>query len=237
MKHILIFVLLTIVPIAQCLRPRMNLYTFRMLGQMSDVTELSTKTDNKIITRMKRVISSSLFFLASSCVVYAEAKECVTSSNPQVTTISCRQLGLLDGRLRGCQSIENCLSTSARAAVKYVSPYQFSFGNLDEITVESAFSVLQDAIKLEGLTILKSDEINHYILAAEKNVPKQPTGSSLFYEFLLKNTGCDRLVLYRAVVDKTVLLYPLQQPVSDFGALQNRLNGVFTRTGWLKVGE
>ena len=85
------------------------------------------------------------------------------------------------------------------------------------------------------MKILKADEEHHYILAADKNVPKQPAGASLFFEFIIRD-GEDKLVLQRGVVDKTVFLYPLQQPVSDFGALNNRLEGVLGRTGWLRVG-
>jgi aspartate carbamoyltransferase catalytic subunit len=56
-----------------------------------------------------------------------------------------------------------------------------------------AFSILEHYPKLEGLKILQSDDKSHYLLAAEKDVPKQPKGASLFYEFLMK----DDFVLYR----------------------------------------
>jgi hypothetical protein len=80
----------------------------------------------------------------------------------------------------------------------------------------------------------------HYLLAAEKgsdNVSRQgkpqPAGSSLFYEFLLRPQ--ENLVLYRAVVDKTVFVYPLQQPVTDFGVLKEKLAIVLSKTGWRSV--
>jgi hypothetical protein len=52
----------------------------------------------------------------------------------------------------------------------------------------------------------------------------------------LRDSGEDKLVLYRAVVDKTVFLYPLQQPVSDFGALRSKLDSILKSTGWLEIG-
>lgn len=61
----------------------------------------------------------------------------------------------------------------------------------------------------------------------------QPAGSSLFYEFLLRPD--EKLVLYRAVVDKTVFVYPLQQPVSDFGVLKEKLTTILSKTGWCSI--
>ena len=75
----------------------------------------------------------------------------------------------------------------------------------------------------------------YYLLAAQKSVPKQPVGSSLFYEFLLLPS--ERAVLYHAVVDKTVFVYPLQQPVSDFGALNDMLNRVRVHTGFKQEAQ
>ena len=198
--------------------------------------------------------------------------ECTTETNPSATVISCRRLGLVGGSLQGCQSQENCFSSSAKAAAKYSSPWRYDF---ESKTSDEAFAKLSNAVEKEGLRILKSDALTHYLLgasliilrpkhkyfntfmshiypsqthlcltflsqiiqltAAEKNVPKQPTGASLFYEFLLRDNGEEKLVLYRGVVDKTVLLYPLQQPVSDFNALNNRLDGILKRLQWLKL--
>ena len=158
--------------------------------------------------------------------------ECVSSSNPSITTVSCRKLGLVDGRLRGCAANENCFSSSAKAATKYIPPWTFEFSDKDAYI---AWSHLKEVITSSGLKVLKSTD--EYILAAEKgsDVPKQPVGSSLFYEFLLRPE--DKLVLERGLVDKTIFVYPLQQPVSDFGALLNRLNGIKEKVGWLTVGE
>eukprot|EP01036_Dinobryon_divergens_P035285 gene35285-45691_t len=177
-----------------------------------------------------------------SSLAFAEAevteiqRDCKSESNPQTTTTFCRKLGLIGGRLRGCDANENCISTSAKAASKYGPPWTYAF-IAERDRLYDPWETLRSALLEEGLTILQSREDTGYILAAEKNVPRQPKGASLFYEFLLKRAESDRLVLYRAVVDKTVFVYPLQQPVSDFGALENRLQGVFQRTGWLKIGE
>ena len=71
----------------------------------------------------RHVINLSLFSQASSLSLilckpsYATetpppAGTCITTSNPSTTVQFCRQLGLENGRLRGCQANENCLSTS-----------------------------------------------------------------------------------------------------------------------------
>jgi hypothetical protein len=158
---------------------------------------------------------------------------CTTESNPQTTVVSCRQLGLKDdGRLLGCLANENCLSTSATSATKYSSPWKYSAQNTDE-----AWTLLRAALENQGLKVLQADPITHYMLGAEKGTARQgqpqPAGSSLFYEFLLKPE--EKMVLYRAVVDKTVFLYPLQQPVTDFGVLKDRLAGIISKTGWTSV--
>lgn len=180
-------------------------------------------------------ISASFSFchLQPSLAVAPKLGECVEENNPSATIITCRKLGMVKGSLQGCQSQENCFSTSAKAASKYSSPWRYDFNTK---SIDKAWEKLVNAVEAEGLKVLKKDETMHYILAAEKNVPKVPVGSSLFYEFLLKDNTEEKLVLYRGVVDKTVLLYPLQTPVSDFGALNNRLDGILKRTGWLKVG-
>jgi hypothetical protein len=140
--------------------------------------------------------------------------------------VTCREIGVVGSRLRGCKANENCFSTSSKTPTKKQQPWYFG----ESLSPTDAFTVLKDAVQLEGLAVLQARESDLYILAAEKNAPKQPAGSSLFYEFLLRPD--DTVVLYRAVVDKTVFVYPLQQPVSDFGALNARLEGVFKRTGF-----
>lgn len=149
-----------------------------------------------------------------------------------------RRLGLQRGRLQGCQANENCFSTSSTASGKYLPPWTYRdtiSANNPELAWKSLLVALQD----QGLKVLqdtrrsKPTENLYYLLAAEKDVPKQPPGASLFYEFLLRPD--DELVLYRAIVDKTVFIYPMQQPVTDFGALQSRLDAVRNSLGWAKV--
>jgi len=184
----------------------------------------------------KRILSSSSIFISSSFILplsllslpsdafgieTPKLGECITESNPQVTTQFCRQVGLTtDGRLRGCNANENCFSTSAKAAAKRTNPWHYKGSS------EAAFQEIKVAAELEGLTILKAKEAT-YILAAQKNVPKQPAGSSIFYEFLVRPE--DQAVLYRGVVDKTIFLYPLQQPVSDFGAIESMFDKILKR--------
>ena len=154
---------------------------------------------------------------------------CTSESNPQITTVSCRRLGLTpEKRLLGCLATENCFSTSAKSN-KYVSPWVY----LPSLTGPQAKEVLKVAAEENGLKVLK--DVDMYLLAAERDVPKQVPGSSLFYEFLVKPD--DHIVLYRAFVDKTAFLYPLQQPVSDQGALEGKLRAIRAKTGWRTVSE
>ena len=193
----------------------------------------------------------SLSLLLHSQVVYADEKPpapgtCATTSNPSTTTQWCRELGLKEGRLRGCQANENCFSTSSKAATKYLSPWQYEFSPLS-LSTKSSTTTLEDevwdnlkiACQVNGLKILQDKKVDdqRYLLAAEKgsNVPQQPGGSSLFYEFTLRPT--DKLILYRAVVDKTIFLYPLQQPVSDFGALKSKLNAIRDSAKFSQIGS
>lgn len=172
-------------------------------------------------------IYSALMFSLPTAVFSMETPklgECITESNPQVTTQFCRQLGLTsDGRLRSCNANENCFSTSSKAAAKRTKPWRFT-GSAD-----ATFQEIKVAAELEGLKILKVKD-SSYILAAQKNVPKQPAGSSIFYEFLVRPE--ENVVLYRGVVDKTIFLYPLQQPVSDFGAIESMFDKILTRCGF-----
>jgi len=158
------------------------------------------------------------------------ADGCITESNPSVTTTFCRRLGLQKGRLRGCAATENCFSSSAIAAEKYLPPWSYSFRNTP---TEDAWKELQVGVETQGLKILQLRPDQHYILAAQKATSRQPAGASNFYEFLLRPE--DALVLTRAVVDKTVYVYPLQQPVTDFGLLRAKLDDVRSSLGWLIV--
>ena len=136
---------------------------------------------------------------------------CQTDSNPSLTTQTCRRVGLTkNNRLLGCLANENCFSSSS-TSTKYTSPWFYS----ESLTPEQTLSILKVAAAENGLKVLKEQTTsgNFYLLAAERDVPKQAPGSSLFYEFLLKPD--DHIVLIRAFVDKTLFVYPLQQPVNQ----------------------
>ena len=153
-----------------------------------------------------------------------ELGQCISESNPQTTTITCRQVGLVDGRIRGCNANENCFSTSASSATKRLSPRHYT-SNEDD-----TFLILRTAIQSENLKILKTNPNIYYVLAAEKNLyPNQPSGSSIFYEFMLKPE--DKVILYRGVIDKSIFVYPLQQPVSDFNVIKNKMNIILSKCG------
>ena len=166
-------------------------------------------------------------------LVSASGDDCTSETNNSGATISfCRPLGLdRKGSLKKCESNTNCYSSSSKAAERYLTPWSYSIKDYKDDS-KKAWSSLEEEILKEGLTIIKDDREGYYLLAAElgAKVPKQPAGSSLFYEFLLK--PADSLVLQRAIVDKTVMLYPLQQPVSDFGALKGRLDNVRIGLQW-----
>ena len=158
---------------------------------------------------------------------------CQSDSNPSLTTQTCRRVGLTkENRLLGCLANENCFSSSS-TSTKYTSPWLYS----ESLTAEQTLSILKVAAAENGLKVLKEQTTpgNYYLLAAERDVPKQAPGSSLFYEFLLKPD--DHIVLIRAFVDKTVFVYPLQQPVSDQGALEGKLKAIREKTGQWKTKE
>ena len=150
---------------------------------------------------------------------------CKEDVTPSRTVVVCREFGVVNGGLRSCKANENCVATASRTPTKRSQPWRFGY-----LSSSDAFKVLRDAVQLEGLTVLQAKEESLYLLAAEKDVPRQPQGSSLFYEFLVKPE--DGVVLQRAVVDTTVFIYPVQQPVSDFGALSAKLDGILKRTGF-----
>jgi hypothetical protein len=155
---------------------------------------------------------------------------CLSESNPSTTTVSCRRVGLTsEKRLLGCIANENCFSTSAKST-KYISPWVYA----ESLTPEQVLEIIKVSAEENGLKVLKQTA-DGYLLAAERDVPKQAPGASLFYEFYIK--PADHIVLYRAFVDKTIFVYPLQQPVSDQGALQEKLSAIRSKTGWKTVAE
>jgi hypothetical protein len=180
--------------------------------------------------------------LACSPVLASPGDTCNAEDVAGGTVSFCRELGLVKDRLRGCSAKENCFSSSAISAGQYSAPWLYNFANDDNNAVEEAkraFGALKVAATKAGLTILRARDEDFYLLTAQRGsdvkIGKQPAGSSLFYEFLLRPT--DGLVLHRGVVDKTVYIFPLQQPVSDFGALNEKLTEIRNSLGWLNYGE
>jgi hypothetical protein len=167
-----------------------------------------------------------LLYSASALTTNEVATKLASTQGANVQ--SSRKIGLVKGTLRGCSADENCFSTSARSAGKQISPWTYQ-GSFDADKPDLVWSRIVQACKENGLTVLQNKHEegstdDYYLLAAEKDVDKQPAGSSLFYEFVIRPV--DKIVLQRAFVDKTVFVYPIQQPVSDFGALQGRLSSV-----------
>ena len=197
----------------------------------------------KVARRASATLSLLSILSCSPDLTRAAADENCSSTTSAITgaTVdSCRRLGLIKGTLRGCRANENCFSTSAVAAGKNRPPWTYD-GIADNIDGAEAAKLISLAMEASGLKVLQSKVIEEgteryfYILGAERgdSREKQPAGSSLSYEFKL--IPGEKLVLYRAFVDKTVFLYPLQEPVSDFGALDARLDDIRGRVGWLKV--
>jgi hypothetical protein len=104
----------------------------------------------------KSALLSAILVISPIDSAYAKTfPKCVTESNPQTTTISCRQLGLKDdGRLNGCQANENCFATSATAASKYSSPWRYS----TTFSTDDAYLLLKAAVQSSGLKILQANQ-------------------------------------------------------------------------------
>eukprot|EP00903_Cladosiphon_okamuranus_P006941 g6755.t1 len=153
---------------------------------------------------------------------------CSTTTNPSYSVVSCVRTGLdRNGRLLGCSSSENCLSTSAvKVPGKLGSPWEYSRQTSD---ADRAFASLVEAVKDTAEVTLKTiDAKGYYILAEFPS--KVPPGSVDSVEFLVKPE--DQIVLYRSVSRDTLFLYPLQQPVSDQGKIKERLEGIRKDLGW-----
>jgi len=226
---------------------RLSILLILLSLSLSSRLQSSLSSSRLLLKPLLPSLSLSLsLLLCQPCLAIEEpppSGTCTTTSNPSATIQYCRQLGLENGRLRSCQANENCFSTSSKSASKYISPWQYEFSSKptnEEETLETvAWNKLKQAVEDNGLKILQDKVVDNgqrYLLAAEKgsSVSKQPSGSSLFYEFTLKDE--DKLILFRAVVDKTVFLYPLQQPISDFGALQSKLDAIRNSANFLQVG-
>lgn len=198
-------------------------------------TPFSIKTIRNI--KKKAAAAGVMLGIAVGSPIVGADDQCTSTTSPisGATIDSCRRVGIVKGRLRGCGSSENCFSTTATAAGKYTAPWLAR----SELSTEEIWKILKTAVQESGLKVLQDKDVDgskdRYMLAAEKgdNRDKQPAGSSLFYEFLLR--ADDKLVLQRAHVDKTVFLYPLQQPVSDFGALKSRLDEIQTKSGLFRT--
>ena len=137
---------------------------------------------SKQAIRSFQLISSfAAFTLLYNQPVYAEPPplpdQCTSTSNPSATIITCRRLGLKDERLLGCLSSENCYSTSAKST-RYLSPLVYNTN-----TPGDALEILRVSAQSQGLTILKIDSDKYYLLAAEKDVPKQVRLSAVTYIF------------------------------------------------------
>ncbi|CAM9663126.1 unnamed protein product [Laminaria digitata] len=153
---------------------------------------------------------------------------CSTSTNPSYSMVSCERTGLdRDGRLLGCSSSENCVSTSAvKVPGKLGSPWEYARQTGD---ADRAFASLVRAVESASDATMKTvDTKGHYLLAQFPS--KVPPGSVDSVEFLVK--PADQIVLYRSVSRDTLFLYPLQQPVSDQGKLKERLEGIRKELGW-----
>eukprot|EP00752_Nemacystus_decipiens_P006957 g6243.t1 len=153
---------------------------------------------------------------------------CSTTTNPSYSVVSCVRTGLdRNGRLLGCSSSENCLSTSAvKVPGKLGSPWEYSRQTSD---ADRAFASLVRAVEdTSEVTVKTIDAKGYYILAEFPS--KVPPGSVDSVEFLVKPE--DQIVLYRSVSRDTLFLYPLQQPVSDQGKIKERLEGIRKDLGW-----
>ena len=155
---------------------------------------------SKPAIRSFQLISSvaTAFTLLYNQPVYAEPPplpdQCTSTSNPSATIITCRRLGLKDERLLGCLSSENCFSTSAKST-RYLSPLVYNTN-----TPEDALEILKVSAQSQGLTILRLDNDKHYLLAAEKDVPKQVGLSYICYVLIAYCVCKTCCILYKCII-------------------------------------
>ena len=68
-------------------------------------------------------VASPIVAVASPIVGADDQCTSTTSPVSGATIDTCRRVGIVKGRLRGCGSSENCFSTAATAAGKYTAPW------------------------------------------------------------------------------------------------------------------
>lgn len=96
-----------------------------------------SRDSQRAIVSASIVLASQFVFATATTAEYYDMDpitaaqsqaECSTDTNPSgATTVFCRKLGLVKGRLRGCAANENCYSSSATAAEKYLTPWTYGF--------------------------------------------------------------------------------------------------------------
>eukprot|EP00180_Rhodochaete_pulchella_P001161 Plantae.Rhodophyta-Rhodochaete_pulchella.ctg1983.p1 GENE.Plantae.Rhodophyta-Rhodochaete_pulchella.ctg1983~~Plantae.Rhodophyta-Rhodochaete_pulchella.ctg1983.p1 ORF type:complete len:219 (+),score=24.30 Plantae.Rhodophyta-Rhodochaete_pulchella.ctg1983:284-940(+) len=135
--------------------------------------------------------------------------------------------GLVKGRLAECRADQNCISTtSIRNATKFGPPWTYlpQTGSKTE-----AWAALRDAVLKQPYASLVEDT-GSYMRAEFPGFPKGIDD----VEFLLLPE--DGVVGYRSCSREVIYVYPLTQPISDFGKNRARLDQIRSELGWEQLG-
>jgi uncharacterized protein (DUF1499 family) len=196
---------------------------------------------------------------ATDFATAAGRKDCVTTSDPSKTIVSCRG-NLLDAlvptatttpgavatappnygpaaRLSGISATENGVGTSA---VKNPSRYSPPWSYLPQTSDPAvAWKSLRQAVEssLHGVQVVTATDTYLHVTVPTVRPPLPgvpPAASVDDLEFLLR--PADAVVLYRSASRTSVFVYPLTQPVSDGQANLQRLEGLRQTLGWSRLG-
>jgi uncharacterized protein (DUF1499 family) len=195
---------------------------------------------------------------AADFATAAGRKDCVTTSDPSKTIVSCRG-NLLDAlvpttsegagvtaapnygpaaRLSGISATENGVGTSA---VKNPSRYSPPWSYLPQTSAAPvAWKSLRQSVEssLDGVQVVTATDTYLHVTVPTVSPPLPgvpPAASVDDLEFLLR--PADAVVLYRSASRTSVFVYPLTQPVSDGQANLKRLEGLRQTLGWSLLGE
>ena len=153
-----------------------------------------------------------------------------------------------DGKVRGCPTVNpNCVSTSSLNPRTYASPWTTP---ADVKDLSEAKAVLVDLMLSPSGFGCKLLEEQSSDPPGQWEYVRLSTPSGRFgedqMEFVLTRKTLDRnwqgdsqlglLVFFRSMTSEIRYIYPIQQPVSDFGAQEKRLKRIRDELGWRLVG-
>eukprot|EP01026_Neomeris_dumetosa_P057597 TRINITY_DN5307_c0_g1_i11.p3 TRINITY_DN5307_c0_g1~~TRINITY_DN5307_c0_g1_i11.p3 ORF type:complete len:252 (-),score=19.65 TRINITY_DN5307_c0_g1_i11:133-795(-) len=202
-------------------------------------TPIQNKIQNKLCRR------DVLFSLSSFIPVFVTKGESQAGENltpyQQAQTI---EYGLKDGRIRSCPSNvnPNCISTSSTNS-SYSAAWrsQEADAKTSAQILEGAFLRLfpEESALIDSVSLLSGE---YRAFAVDSLFGKDVV------EFMIRNADPikdDRnwegdtegpIVTYRSMAGSVKYVWPIQQPISDFGVQKKRLDQIRTDLGWKIVG-